>query len=220
MMNASDNNASCHRKTWDLIPWIVNGRCPEHERRRAEQHLADCADCRAELEFQRELRKEVRYEQAEAERDPRPALQRLWARIDAEQVRPSLHTTVNGHGYRRLLVRGLVAAVVAEAIGLAMLSATLWLHTEEAARYHTLSTPAAPAQRATIRAVFAPTLTRAAVQALLAQERLQIVAGTNAAGVYALAPLSVQNDDARAKTLIRLRSQPGVLFAEPIEPGG
>lgn len=225
-MNASDHNASRHRVTWDLIPWIVNGRCSAQERRSAQEHLAACADCRAELAFQRELQAALRCEQEQDVRDPRPALQRLWARIDARQEPSGAPAVAHAPGagnkrwYGRRLVQALVAAVAAQAMGLAVLGTAFWLHTEQAAHYQSLSAPAVPAQRARIRAVFTPTLTLAAVQALLVQEHLQIVAGPSDAGVYVLAPLAAQPDDALAKTLGRLRAQAGVLFAEPIESGG
>lgn len=200
-MNASDDNASSHRETWDLIPWIVNGRCQEQERRSAEEHLAVCADCRAELAFQRNIYMALRCELEQDTRAPVTASNKPW------------------YG-GRWLVQGLVATVAVEAVGLAMLGAALWPHSGQGAHYQTLSAPAVAVQQATIRAVFAPTLMLAAMQALLAQEHLQIVAGPGDAGVYTLAPLVAQPDDAFAETLKRLRAQPGVVFAEPIKPGG
>ncbi len=199
-MNASNNNASSHRETWDLIPWIVNGRCPEQERRGAEEHLAACADCRTELAFQRDIYMALRSEPEQDARAPATASNKPW--------------------YGRWLVQGLVATVAVEAVGLAMLGMTLWPHSEQGTQYQTLSTPAVVARRAAIRTVFAPTFTLARMQVLLAQERLQIVAGPGDAGVYTLAPLAAQPDDALANTLKRLRAQPGVVFAEPIEPRG
>jgi hypothetical protein len=243
-MNAQNNMTSRHRETWDLIPWLVNGRCTEAEQRQAAEHLASCADCRAELALQHEIRLAVQSAPEPEVRDPQPALRQLWARIDAQPPQPmpqagtqsnalpatqaATHPSArkppkaasNKRWTGRWLVQGLVAAVAAEAMGLAMLSAALWLHTEQGARYQTLSTPAAATQRATIRAVFAPTLTLAAVQAMLAQERLQIVAGPGDTGVYTLAPVLAQSDAASTRALKRLRNQPGVLFAEPVEPGG
>jgi len=47
------NDSLVHRHTWDQIPWMVNGTLPEGERPAVETHLAGCADCRSELEFQR-----------------------------------------------------------------------------------------------------------------------------------------------------------------------
>ena len=38
-----------HQETWALLPWLANGRADAAQRRRAESHLAECADCRAEL---------------------------------------------------------------------------------------------------------------------------------------------------------------------------
>lgn len=224
-MNTPENDALRHRETWDLIPWIVNGRGDESARRRAEEHLASCADCRAELAFQREIQVALRSEQEPEVHDPQPALRRLWARIDAQQKpsdAPPVSRVQGAAGDRRWLgkrlMQALVAAVAVEAMGLATLGAVLWVHTERATDYRTLSTPAVTVQAARIRAVFAPTMTLGAVQSLLAQQKLQIVAGPTSAGVYALAPLAAQPDDVLTATLQRLRAQPGVLFAEAIDP--
>jgi hypothetical protein len=69
--------------------------------------------------------------------------------------------------------------------------------------------------RASIRAVLAPTLTLGQVQTLLTQSQLQIVGGPSEAGVYSLAPRTAAADTGAA--LARLRADPGVRFAEPLD---
>jgi anti-sigma factor RsiW len=212
-MNQSDDISSRHRQTWELIPWVVNGRASPEERRIVEQHLADCGDCREEYRFQSQLRSAVASE-PQREADPRAALQRLWRRIDGEAETPTMIRRVAAHGF----ARGLLAAVIVEAVGIAALSAALWTRDGSAGKapvYQTLSAPADAASRATIRAVLAPTLNLGQVQALLAQAQLQIVGGPSEAGVYSLAPRSAHADSAAA--LARLRADPGVRFAEPVD---
>jgi anti-sigma factor RsiW len=46
------DSADAHARTWALIPWLVNGRADPAQRAAAEAHLAQCADCRAELQAQ------------------------------------------------------------------------------------------------------------------------------------------------------------------------
>src|SRR5581483_5316989 len=120
------------------------------------------------------------------------------------------------------LARGLLAAVLIEAVGIAALSAALW--SREAARehaplYQTLSAPAEGVPRASIRAVLAPTLSLGELEALLGRTRLQIVGGPGDGGVYSLAPQAGASGAADA--LAQLRSHPGVRFAVPVnaEPG-
>ena len=220
-MNQSNDVFAAHRRAWDLIPWVVNGSASDEERRTVEQHLADCADCREEYEFQSRLRGAI-------SRPPRPdgaaddaaasaSLQRLWQRIDGEeQPAPARLRRAGGGSF----ARGLLLAVLIEAVGIAALSAALW--TRDVPRgaaplYQTLSAPAEGTPRASIRAVLAPTLTLGELQALLGQAQLQIVAGPSEAGVYSLAPLSQQAAPATQTALAQLRAHPGVRFAEPVD---
>ena len=50
-----NETASLHRKAWDLIPWILNGSASAQDRLLVHEHLNQCEDCRAELDFQRSL---------------------------------------------------------------------------------------------------------------------------------------------------------------------
>jgi anti-sigma factor RsiW len=211
-MNQSDESFSRHRHAWELIPWVVNGRASAAEKRTVDEHLADCADCREELALQSRLYTAMRSGPDAAPADPQPALQRLWQRIDAATPVPQRRTT------SLPLARGLLAAVLIEAVGIAALSAVLWSH--EAARaqaplYQTLSAPAEGAPRASIRAVLAPTLSLGEFEALLARTHLQIVGGPGDGGVYSLAPRAGAGTQADA--VAQLRSHPGVRFAEPVD---
>ena len=213
-MNEMDQGFSRHRHAWELIPWVVNGRASVEERAVVEQHLADCADCREELAVQTRLRQAMR---AAAEpavaTDPAAGLSRLWRRIDAAAA-PAVERRRSG-----ALARGLLAAVVIEALGITALSAALL--TRDAGRatpqlYQTLSAPAESAPRATIRAVLAPTLSLGELEDLLGRTRLQIVGGPSEAGVYSLAPLPGAAAPMQPM-LAQLRSHPGVRFAEPVD---
>jgi anti-sigma factor RsiW len=213
-MNTSDEIAFRHRQAWDLIPWVVNGRASPEQRAVVEQHLADCGDCREEYAFQQRLAGAMR-SAPEPAGNAQAALQDLWRRIDGDEQAPRPARRVAGGGF----ARGLLAAVIVEAVGLAVLSGALWTRTQAAAVapvYHTLSAPQEAAPRASIRAVLAPSLTLGQLQTLLAQSQLQIVGGPSDAGVYSLAPLSTAAADGGA-ALARLRADPGVRFAEPVD---
>ena len=217
-MNQSDDQFSIHRRAWELIPWVVNGRASNEERRVVEQHLADCGDCREEHDFQMRLHMAMsRAPRADEDADSAAAasLQRLWQRIDGEEALPVVRRKAGGS-----FARGLLAAVLIEAVGIAALSSALWTRDSPrsaAPLYQTLSAPAEGAAHATIRAVLAPTLTLGELQALLEQTQLQIVAGPSDAGVYSLAPLSAHVAVATQPALAQLRSHPGVRFAEPVD---
>ena len=219
-MNQSDDAFSIHRRVWELIPWVVNGRASGEERRLVEEHLAACGDCREEHEFQARLHTAMGAEpRADGQVDGTAAaasLQRLWQRIDGEEEpAPVVRRRAGGS-----FARGLLLAVLIEAVGIVALSAALWTRDSPqvgaAPMYRTLSAPAEGAGRATIRAVLQPTLTLGELQALLERAQLQIVAGPSDAGVYSLAPLSVHAASAQP-ALEQLRAHPGVRFAEPID---
>ena len=131
--------SSAHRQAWDLIPWIVNGSAPETERQAVQAHLEACADCRQELEFQRQLQAAMAV-QSTAELDMRDSWQRLRSRLDtAAQPDAAVRS-----GHRRARGIGnawtpwLVAAMVVQAIGLGALGTAWWSRP---------TTPSRPASR-------------------------------------------------------------------------
>ena len=221
-----NDTSSAHRQAWDLIPWIVNGSAPESERLAVQAHLEGCADCRQELEFQRQLQAAMAV-QSTAEIDIRDAWQRLRSRVDAS-ARPEVAAR---SGQRRARAVGkawmpwLVAAMVVQAIGLGALGAAWWSRPITAAQsalagtatvYRTLSAPEAMVQAATIRVVFAPDVTVAQLQAVLAAARLQVRAGPSEVGVWTLGPAGDSSRAATDAALRELRARSEVRFAEAL----
>ncbi len=204
-----------HRRTWDVLPWLVNGTASAGERLAAESHLATCSDCRDELAFQARVQAGMSSEPVPS---GRPAgLDRLLARIDADGALPA---SSRARPRTRWSVRLLAAAVVAQAIGIGLLGALLLVRGNAGdAAYATLSsTPTAPVV-ATIRLVPAPSLPLSDLQAMLARNGLRI-AGSNAGGsILALAPVDATSASQRDAVLGRLRATPGVLLAEPLAGG-
>jgi hypothetical protein len=217
--------SSAHRQAWDLIPWIVNGSAPESERRAVQAHLESCPDCRQELEFQRQLLAAMA-QQSTAEIDVRDSWQRLRSRLDTA-ARPEAPARTGRHRSRGAGKAGmpwLIAAMVVQAIGLGALGAAWWsrptapasMPAGAAAVYLTLSAPEAAVQAATIRVVFAPDITIAQVQAMLAAARLQVRAGPSDVGVWTLGPAGDSNRAATEAALRELRASSEVRFAETL----
>jgi hypothetical protein len=247
MTTVMDSPSLSHRQTWDLIPWIVNDSATTADRERIEEHLRTCMDCRDEYAFQSQLHAGMTVEST-SEHDPQPAFRRLLARIDGDRaddgVNPdaAIHATQPATGRRqglsargrsrwtRYQARVLVAAVIAQSVGLVLLGALL-LGRDRApdsnARYETLSHTSASAGAATIRFVPMPTLTVGAMQAILAEAKVRIVESNQGSSIYGLAPdpgsQSAETTETPAEratktavALARLRAQQGVLLAEPI----
>jgi hypothetical protein len=209
-----------HRQTWDLIPWLVNGTASPVERTLAEAHLEICADCRDEYAFQARLGAGLAVDVV-ADVPSQPALDQLLARIDVEeastaarplQVRPQLVR----------MTRILAAAVIVQAIGLAVLGSWALDRSRSAdeAPYRTLSTPASDVPEATIRFVPSPELSVGQLQRLLADNGLRVANANEGGTIFALAPSTPVHATASTGEIVaRLRAATGVLLAEPIARG-
>jgi hypothetical protein len=220
-----NDTASAHRQAWDLIPWIVNGSAPAAELLAVQAHLEGCADCRQELEFQRQLQAAMAIPSS-VEVDMRDSWQRLRSRLDVA-ARPE---AVARTGQRRVRAGGkawmpwLVAAMVVQSIGLGALGAAWWsrptlpgsMPASAVGAYRTLSAPEASVQPATIRVVFAPDVTVAQVQRMLGAARLQVRAGPSEVGVWTLGPAGDSSQAATDAVLRELRAQSEVRFAEAV----
>lgn len=218
-----DTSTHLHRRLWELIPWVVNGSAAAGERQAVEEHLHTCADCRDEYAFHRCLQAGIAMEPPGASDIPaQPGLQRLLARIDADPDRGAV--PIDAPRQREARRRGfggraLIAAVVVQAVGLALLATVLWQreHGDADARYETLSRAAEWPSPATIRLVPAPTLTLGELQALLADAGLHIVESNPGGSIYGLAPdADAPAASSTAGAIERLRSRPGILLVEPI----
>ncbi|HTT05793.1 MAG TPA: zf-HC2 domain-containing protein [Steroidobacteraceae bacterium] len=220
-------NSSTHRHTWDLIPWIVNGTAQSEERAAVQAHLAQCEECRAELQFQRGLRAAVRAQPADAlaagAAEEELGLRRLRARLECEPTEaPPPRHALSRATHSRWAVAWAAAAAL-EAVALGALGMALWSRAHvpiapaQLPAYRTLSaTQSAPAA-ATIRIVLEPRATLAQLQALLERTGLTVVAGPSPAGVWSLAPSNASGHAATAAALRSLRTDPAVRFAEPLD---
>ncbi len=228
-----------HRQTWDVIPLLVNGSASSAEQAQAQAHLSDCSDCRDELAFQMRLLSGMTAE-SDAHGDPHAGLRQLLQRIDDEDHVDTRHpprpVRSGRHGARRhaarVRSRRLLAVVLVQSVALALLGVFLLARPGDRAPasvtpavgmdYRVLSRAGDPAPAAAIRLVPAPVMNIAALQALLAETGLRIVAANRDNTIYTLAWSTpsrgdVTDRDARTSSaLARLRAQPGILLAEPI----
>src|SRR4051812_33093068 len=80
-MSSAHEATECDSESARLLPWHVTGQLTADEAARVEAHVQACAECRAELEQQRELRAVLRGEDR-VDYAPQPSLQKLMTRID------------------------------------------------------------------------------------------------------------------------------------------
>jgi anti-sigma factor RsiW len=220
-------NAS-HRNTLESIPWLVNERVSDDDRRAYEKHIAECAECREELALQRRIHAAMTRESPRVDYAPGGSLQKLWTRIgDSEQIAPSprvrrIDTAVRSPRFR--LTHWLAAAVIVEAIGITFMatrSPALPTAASQSPNYIPVTTPRPVPQEAVLRVVFAPGFAVNDMNALLQKQQLTVVDGPTTAGVFSLATSVPAHEltNTLSATLAELRSNPSVRFAEPIGRG-
>lgn len=207
---------SPHRRAWDTLPWLVAGSASAEDAAHAQQHLAECAECRAELAFHQRVQAGLQAALPAAQDlpDAGPAWQRLLARMDAGPAADAAAVVPVAVAVPARWTRWLVAAVLVQAVGLGAAGLALRDHSRDG-DYRTYS-QAAPAPRAaTLRLVPAPGMDFAALRQLLAQTRMDVVEADADGSSLGLAP---QDGQARttAAALPLLRASAAVLLAEPL----
>jgi len=224
MTTISGSGAPIHPDISALLPWYVNGRIGERERRRVDTHLAECAHCGEELAREQWVYRNMSAE-TPLEYMPAVSLNRLQARLDGvgetEHARQGeAAVAAAGKPRRRSMPwQGLMAASVAVmAVALSLLAADRWMqHRARAAMsaaapaYYTVTTAVPRTPDEAIRAVFSPTITLSELQGILDEAQLRIVSGPTEAGVYSLAANSRRP---ASSSLALLRSHAQVRFAE------
>ncbi len=199
------SDPSEHRRAWDAIPWVVAGSAPMAEVDLVTRHLAHCASCREEIDFQQRLHRHLN-ETVPPAVEPEPGLQRLLARIATAEPPAAMPPRVPA------AQRWLALAVVVQAVGLAALGLAL-LGPPRDRDFRTLSLPAT-ARAASLRLVPTAEMDFAALRRLLAELRLEIVDAAPDGSSLGLAASDGRADTALA-ALPRLRSHAGVRMAEP-----
>ena len=215
--------APCNSEAAQLLPWLVTGRLDADETARVESHVAACSACRCDLEHERALRDVVRTEDRAGVPDAARAFQKLMARIgETERALPSEQPPRRALSVRRMRVpRWVGAAVLAQALALALVATAFWRHADriDEAPYRTLSsgTASTASGQAHLRVVFAPGTTTQELAGILDVIDARIVDGPSPAGAYALALPGVAPDEAAVrKSLATLRADARVILAEPL----
>jgi hypothetical protein len=223
-MKATENRL--HQETWGLLPWLANGRADAAQRDRAEAHLAECADCRAELAREQRLTAAMALPTRPGP-DLSQGLNRLMQRIEhAESVRtPRIPRVASGRGGAATIRLSTAFGLGAVQLALVAAAAAWWASGQtpneaSSAGYQTLTQAPAATTPATagLRVVFHASQSIGELQALLVTHGLAIVSGPTEAGVFTLtptAPLSARELDAVASDL---RRSPAVAFAEATGP--
>ena len=204
-----------HVEIVSLLPWYVAGCLDEHERARVEAHLADCAECQAELKAERRIASLLEDIPA-PEGDVEAGWRRMQARLAAPRSPPPQAARAAA-GWRRFWriepawASWALAAQACLVVGLA--AALLQAPRPEPYRALGAQTEAAAAGGGTIVVVFRPDTTEAQLREIVRGARGRLVGGPTEADAYLIAaPLAE-----RPAALAALRARPQVVLAEPID---
>ena len=203
---------STHARAHELLPWIVNGRIDGDDAAWLNEHLADCAACRAELAAERRIREAITREPT-VEFAPQSSFNCLWKRIEADAHEPPAEPpAATPRAIGRPWLRAVLAA---QAAAILVLCGVLWQR-PAASAYRTV-TDAAPGPIVSgpvVKAIFDDRVRLADVKEILADSGLVIVSGPSEGGVYALVARDTHVRAISPATLERLRADPRVRFAE------
>ncbi|HEV7715173.1 MAG TPA: zf-HC2 domain-containing protein [Steroidobacteraceae bacterium] len=164
-----------------LLPWYVTGTLNEHERRQADEHLATCASCRAELEELQVMRSQVR--EVSADQPVPEMLGAVKARIRPDAPPVSKPPSSSVADFLRALFAPNWVPTAAVLLILVQSGALVWMNQRARPGDEVMSRGlASPATRVGI--VFQPTAAEQDIRRMLVEARARIVAGPSADGAY------------------------------------
>lgn len=199
-----------HRETEQLLPWYVTGQLDPVDHASVETHLAACAACRAELRMERRLSTEV----ADLQLDVSPGWSALRARLDRPVGRPERSSRQPRMPWRLQLPSVNIRWVLAAQAALVAIIVPLAMRRENPAPFHTLGSPQT-AIVGNIVVIFRPDARERDLRRTLNASSARLIDGPTAADAYVVLVPAAQRDAA----LVRLRAQPDVVLAQPIDAG-
>ncbi len=211
--NVVNLGSPTHQSVAELLPWFVMATLDADECALVESHLADCATCRRELEWHRQLR--AAQAAPVVERDVDRAFAALRARMPPRASRTHAWEALRMWWHAQaapmrwalalqpLLIVGLAAALV---VGRSVPTTT------SPQIYHALARPAVESGGRLV-IVFAPQTTQAQMRSVLLASGTRIVDGPTAADAYILAVAP----ERAAQALQQLRAQSSVLLIQSLE---
>lgn len=221
-----------HREVQDLLPWFLAGRLDAAEQELVDAHLSVCADCQAEVRFQRRLGSEI----AQLPLNVEQSWARMLQRIEAETpkrapvvARPALARPSwlggllggrSGGGFGGLggvLTWGNSLGLSGAAAFGALLAVSLFTVGPfgQSARYHALSSGPV-AEPGNVMVIFRPDTQEHSLREALLASHARLVGGPTEADAYILSAPAKERDAALAS----LRARGDVVTAQPIDPGG
>jgi anti-sigma factor RsiW len=210
---------TAHRQVLELLPWYVSGQIDDAQRAAVELHMHTCAQCRSELQRERELRgayinDSVSTEPGDADVDV------AFARMQQMLAQPAdVSSHRLGQSWRALSTylttsrRGFGYALLAQCAVIAVFGWTLFTRVPIATDYRALASVAAsPGESANVVVVFDPGIRELDMRRILHSAHARVVGGPTLTNAYLLTVAP----DAQDAALKQLRSEASVRLAESL----
>jgi len=216
-LQADPAGAAAHREAQDLLPWLANGSLAGDELARVEAHLGTCAGCRADLDTLYTLRDADPDAAPLPNLDPEAALARLLPQLETRAM-PASAALPAVPGWRARLAandaRWLRVAMGLQFCAIAVLAALLLRPGGESGAppdaYRVLGADAGTGSMLLV--AFRPETPERELRRIVLASGARIVGGPTVTGAWMLS-----SADAADAVAARLRSQPAVTLAEPLE---
>ncbi|HEX4695426.1 zf-HC2 domain-containing protein [Sphingomonas sp.] len=200
---------SPHEQAQRLLSWYVNETLDAEEKALVDAHLAECAECRAELAGEEKLARAIATLSIDAEH----GWSMLSERIDASPTPRRLAEPVP-FVRRKVSIGWAFATPLAAAAAVAFAIIGVQPTAQPGQIYRALGS-APTAQPGNIVLMFKPDANDRDMRAALAKADARVVDGPSAAGAYVLSVVPAKREQA----LAGLRASPLVVLAEPIDAG-
>ncbi len=210
-----------HREVQELLPWFLAGRLDAEEHALVETHLTVCADCQAEVRFQRRLGSEIAQMPLDVEQSWTLMRQRIEEDAKPRPVaRPRARepwTPPTWLGGGALAWRNSIPLGGAAMAGALLTLGAVWAIDPpgQADRYHALS--AGPSvSSGNVMVIFRPETPEKNLREAMRASHARLVGGPTDADAYVLSVAPAERDAALAS----LRARADIVVAQPIDPGG
>jgi hypothetical protein len=201
-----------HQSVQHLLPWLLAGTLDSADIALIEPHLQTCARCRADLDWQRQVRAAAPPPDAGFDADR--ALAQLLPRLGPQAPRSGLLDR-----WRQAVAANsawLRWTAVAQLAAIGALSIMLIRPASNSGDYRALGA-AASAQRGNVVLMFKPDTTEREMRRILQASAARVIDGPTVTGAYVLALPAAQASPA---ALARLRAESAVTLAQPLAAGG
>lgn len=188
-----------HRQAQSVLPWYVTGRLDAAERAAVDEHLANCAACREDLQAEREIAALLGSDSADME-----ATRALQQRLQARKRRDEPWHIPAWIGRLGWLLTG--SALAASLIAIVAVPRFV------RADYHALDAPAAEVPGNVI-VMFRPDTSERELRSLLTASRARLADGPTASGAYVLRVPQTK----RAAILAKFEADESIVLAQPLD---